>query len=123
MSAVLMRGAGGTTTIQVKGYSDRGSCREAHAKKDGDERAHARRDQGSRDLQARRGFGGPRGPMASRSHQGSGGSKAQHSRSGQKGQPRGKKFVVTSKAGLVQTQRLVLANGVVIGILVAERAS
>ena len=89
MSAALMRGAGGTTTIQVKVYSDRGFYREAHAKKDGDKRAHARRDQGSRDLQARRGFVGPRGPMASRSHQGSGGSKAQHARGGRRSRRRG----------------------------------
>ena len=91
MAAALMIGAGGTATVQAKGDRDRGSCREVHAKKDGDKRAHARRDQGSRGSQARRGFGGPRGPMASRSHQGSGGSKAQHARGGQKGQPREKK--------------------------------
>ena len=90
MAAALMIGAGGTATVQAKGDRDRGSCREVHAKKDGDKRMHARRDQGSRGSQARRGFGGPRGSMASRSHQGSGGSKAQHARGGQKGQPREK---------------------------------
>ena len=90
MAAALMSGAGGTTSIQAKGDSDRGSCREFHAKKDGDKRAHVRRDQGSRGLQARRGFGGPRGPMASRSHQGSGDSKAKQARGSQRGQPRGK---------------------------------
>ncbi len=90
MAAALMSGAGGTTIIQAKGDSDRGSCREFHAKKDGDKRAHVRRDQGSRGLQARRGFGGPRGPMASCSHQGSGDSKPEHARGGQRGQPRGK---------------------------------
>jgi hypothetical protein len=31
-----------------------------------------------------------------------------------------KKFAVTAKAGLVQTQRLVVANAVVIRIVVAE---
>ena len=90
MAAALMSGAGGTTSIQAKGDSDRGFCREFHAKKDGDKRAHVRRDQGSRGLQARRGFGGPRGPMASCSHQGSGDSKPEHARGGQRGQPRGK---------------------------------
>ena len=91
MAAALMIGAGGTATVQAKGDRDRGSCREVHAKKDGDKRAHTRRDQGFRGSQARRGFGGPRGSMASRSHQGSGGFKAQHARGDQKGQPRGNK--------------------------------
>jgi len=89
MTAALMIGAGETTTVQAK--EDRASCREVHAKKDGDKRAHARHDQGFRGSQVRGGFRGPRGPMASRSHQGSGGSKAQHTRGGQKGQPRGNK--------------------------------
>ena len=91
MTAALMIGAGGTTTVQAKGDRGRGSCRGVHAKKDGDKRAHARRDQGSRGSQARRGFGGPRGPMASGGHQGPGGPKGPHVRGGQKGQPRGNK--------------------------------
>jgi hypothetical protein len=56
MTAALMIGAGETTTVQAK--EDRASCREVHAKKDGDKRAHARHDQGFRGSQVRGGFRG-----------------------------------------------------------------
>ena len=91
MTVALMIGAGGSTPVQAQGNRDRGFRSEANEKKNSDKRAHTRRDQGSRGSQARGGFRGPRGLMASRGHQGSDGPKDQHARGGQKGQPRGNK--------------------------------
>ncbi len=48
MTAALMIGAGGTTTVEAKGDRDRGSRQEVYKKKNSDKRAQARRDQGSR---------------------------------------------------------------------------
>lgn len=91
MTAALMIGTGGTTTVEAKEDLDRGSRREVHNNKNNAKRAQARRNQDSHGPQFRGAFGGPRGPMASGGHQGPGGPKGPHVRGGQKGQPRGNK--------------------------------